>query len=479
MELAEGIRKLCEGWWEEVSDSARGEQRGFAERFLTMHGWSGLEPLSTDEGPAGASTLTYLLQANPGSALSAHFLSPGILRPPAEIVDRGLDFCETTRLLVQLARSKNAHYCLITDLFRSYLYDARAEDLLLHANSPSEFEREFGDVLARIEVAQGALDDLRRQPRSYVARQLREWALRWVEMLSTNMRVSPETAVLAIDRLFVLRFLANHDILRRPGWDYRKRYAELFRGGDNGALAEGCGERLISLFRVIRRDWHAELFAEEPRLDQALSNDAVAGPLLREFGLLSSTRFDRATILESFNYGDAAEKARVRMVPEEDHDRTAVLATQTADTVDDTRLALDLEDEGYRAITYWFDRLVSAYDRLGREFDASAYPATDVSQDMDLFAWSKLDAARPDALTDHFRHATEEGLVVYYASPRQFRTARLLLYLHLIQRYDETKTRFHEFPQVETALQPRPHMLDSDRQQIFGAPRGSDEWNAV
>jgi hypothetical protein len=146
------------------------------------------------------------------------------------------------------------------------------------------------------------------------------------------------------------------------------------------------------------------------------------------------------------------------------------------DGVDRARIEIDLQDEGYRAIFYWFDRLVNVYDRLGVEFEAKNCRPQQAPTDMDLFQWSELDANRPGALKDKFSHAIEHGCVFYYASPRQFRTARLLLYLHLISRYDQCKLRFTQFPDMSKPLQKRPAVLEADRRRIYQTSSGADEW---
>lgn len=477
MQTAYEIKKLCESWWEDLADATREEQQRFASRFLQLLGWGNVEPLEASPAGRHPSTLSYILRPASQPAIATHFVIPGSLESPGALVERCLDFCETARSLVDATRAFDLRYCFVTDLFRSYLYDTRTEELLLYADSPADFQREFGDVMSSAEVAQGALDGVRRQPRSYLARQLREWSHRWCESLAREIKSPTDLAALAVDRLFVLRFLVDQGILKRTGWRIQERFLQLLLQAA-GRQPEGCGKRLTALFHDAWLDWKAGLFAPEPKLDDVLEKDAISTPLLREFLLLSRTKFDLLTILESFNYGEATEKARVRMIPEENEERKSLLARLTLDTIDDARVELDLEDEGYRAIFHWFDCLATAYERLGKEFDADSHRRQDPTQEMDLFAWSEINAARPDALTDCFRHMVEKGLVIYYTSPRQYRTARLLLHLHLISRYREAKSPFAGFPRVEAALHRRPRLLESDRKRIYESPQ-TDHWDAV
>lgn len=473
MTTARDITKLCESWWETLADSTKTEQHRYAEQFLTLLGWN--HPPALDRQLPGA--LSYMLRGGAQSALVAHFLMPGALDSPRVLVERGLDFCPATRALGDATRAINANYAFITDLRRSYLYDIRTDELLLHADTPAQFNQEFGETLTRADIEHGSLEEIRRQPRSYLARQLREWAQRWCETLRADSQLPEELANQAIDRLLVLRYLFDHDILKRPGWRFQQRYAELLDAAFDAA-PQPCGQQLVTLFHDIWLDLKSSLFAATPPLDAALENDAFAAPLLREFSLLSRCKFTIATILESFNYGEAAEKARVRMIPEENTDRNAYLAMQTVKTVDDAHIEVDISDEGYRAVLQWFDKLVALYERLELDFSASAQPRQRDHEELDLFAWSELNATRPSALADRLHHAVEHGLTVYYTTPRQERTARLILYLHVISRYEQSKQRFSRFPSIEATLKPRPRILDSDRKRIYQSSVG-DEWEVI
>ena len=75
------------------------------------------------------------------------------------------------------------------------------------------------------------------------------------------------------------------------------------------------------------------------------------------------------------------------------------------------------------------------------EFTRGVRAAAPPPEAMDLFAWSEMDAQRPLALGDKLTHAVERGLVVYCATPRQRRTARLLLYLHAARCCERRRVR--------------------------------------
>jgi hypothetical protein len=455
------ITALCESWRGKLSASATSEQVRFAERLLALLGWEQPIPFSPRAQSEALGAKPFLLRAGGQNTVVAYFVLPGTLEPPVAVLERGLDFCEATRLLVDEARALNMPFVFVSDFYRAYLYDARTDELLLYAGEPRQFDAEFSPVLGKEDMARGSLEELRRQPRSAVARRLREWCQYWIDKLGTLEHLPEEQGALVIDRLLVIRYLFDHDVLRRTRWQLQQRFGDLSAEASKGRAA-GCGERLAKLFHDMWLDWRIDLFAPVPAIDAALS-DAVVAPMLREFGLLSRAKFSIATILESFNHGDPSEKMRVRMVPDENVERDSYLAKQSLATIDDARIEVDLMEEGYRAMFFWFDRVTALYERLEVDFDSQAERRAPEHTELDLFVWSEMEANRPEACGDILVHACERGFGVYYSSPRQYRIARLLLTLHLISRYDRSRRYVDRFPSLTNVMMKRPVVLSAER----------------
>ncbi|MFP4190631.1 MAG: hypothetical protein ACLFU6_01035 [Candidatus Hydrogenedentota bacterium] len=473
METIQQLEKLCESWWDHGPEPDRRKQTHFARQFLTLLGWGQPEPLvKEDEDEESALAVSFSLSGG-SRAILAHFVAPGILEPPGTLVDSNLDFCCATRILADEGYEYNADYVFITDLSRSYLYDMQTEELLLWANGADEFKGEFAQSLQYDAVAQGSLDELRRQPRSYTARQLREWRHRWGDAFAREAGVNEETAAAFFDRLVVVRYLLEREVLKRPGWRLRQEFCELVGQAMEG-VHKDSGKGFGGLCHDIYFDWQAAILAPSPQLDVLHGRDDLVGPCLGEFALLGRGKFNANTILESFNYGPADEKARVRMIPEENHQRRSLLNKATPATADQLQVEIDLLDEGYRAIPHWFDALVEVYQRLEKGMRTQQRVSSSDEENMDLLKWSEHSAHRPRALQEPYQHAAERGLVIYCASARQWRTARLVLYLHLIGRYDRDRDRFVQFPQLESALKPRPKTLSRDRDR--GAFSESSEY---
>lgn len=456
------VLRLCETWWDTVTDSARGEQCRFAEELLRLLGWDQPIPFTPREASGALPALPYVLRAGGQTAVAAYFVMPGTLDPPSAMRDHGLDFCPTTRALVDEARGLNVAYAFVTDLYRSFLYDVRTDELILWSDDPRAFDRDFTEVMHRANVERGALEEVRREPRSSAARRLREWCEHWITAVSKHGGIPGDTASVLIDRLLVMRYLFAHDILRRTKWRLQQRFGKLAALAGQ-AQPRGLARGLINLFHDMWFDWRIDLFEPKPELDRAIEDDEMIAALLSEFVLLSNGKFTIATILEKFNHGDPQEKMRVRMVPDGNEERDGALARQTVATVDQARIDIDVSEEGYRAIFYWFDKMVALYERLALDFDQRATEYLPETEEVDLFAWSEIDAERPGACGDKLAHACEKGIRVYWKGERQFRISRLMLTLHLISRYDQTRIPVNVFPSVKAAMEERPAILPADR----------------
>lgn len=451
------ITQLCEQWWAEMADAARPGQQRYATQLLYLLGWEVPLPFTPKEASSRLGAQPYLLRAGGQTSVAVYFLPPGVLESPGPLVERGLDFCRSTRVLVSEAQSINVHYVVATDLYRSYLYDALTDELLLHADTPSEFNEIMVPVLTQANMERGALEEVRRQPRSSMAAQLRDWCAYWSTQYIKTCGLSEARAATIIDRLLVTRYLFAKQVLRRTRWRLEQRFMQLVDRA-SGHRPEGAGRELNRLFQDMGQDWGIEIFAPDPYIDDAVANDVLTAAMLTEFGLMSRTRFSISTVLESFNYGDPAEKMRVRMVPCGNEERDRYLAQQSLRTVDQARVEIDLAEEGYRAIFHWFDKVVALYDRLEADFEQKAREEARLNGS-DLFDWGQQDAARPGACGDKLAYACENGISLYYETPQQFRIARLMMTLHLISRYHQLRQPVDRLPSLEYVLVPRPAVL--------------------
>ncbi len=457
------ISSLCNTWWSRVTSSARSEQQVFVRRLLALLDWDMPMPFTPPPAAEEMGAITYLLRGNGRSTVAACFLPPGLLESPSSVAARGLDCCPTTRVLLDALRSPAIHYLFISDLGRAYFYDAHTEELLVWSDDTAAFESKFQPLLKKGRVIHGILEELRRPSRNTSARQLREWALAWSDRLASSCRISGEHAGLLFDRLCVIYAVRGNNVFRRTRQRLLSRFEALAREAQHGAERSGTGRDLVCLFHDMWLDWRIGVFSPCAPLDHALEDDAITRAWLREALLHGQHKFTTATLLESFNYGDPVEKMRVRMVPEENPDREAYLYGHGLENVDAARILVDVAEEGYRAALFWFDRVVALYDQLTAEFDRKASKAAETAAETDLFAWSAANEGRPAACEDSLAHACHRGFGVLWSTPRQQRITRLLLTLHLINRYAERNESVERLPEFESLLEKRPQHLPPDR----------------
>lgn len=451
------LAQLCEAW-----QSAERDLQPCARRFLQVLGWEFPLPFSPGEAVEATGSVPYLLRAESGASLAALFVPPGKLEAPTRLVERGLDFCRMTRVLVNGLRPLNLRYLFISDMDHSFLYELEEDALLLYADHPGEFRTEIAPEIHRDAVNAGALDALRRPPRSVMARQLREWRAFWVSQFVQCAGCPDESAQVLVDRLLIIRYVFAHKIFRRTRAQFEKRFGNLTRACWQGGI-DGCGAELSAIFHDMWFDWRIDLFQPDTELEKAISVDALAARMLVDASLISQAKIDLPTVLESFNHGDPQEKLRVRMVPDSNEDREHYMATQSLNSIDDARIMVDVQEEGYRAIFCWFDRVVSLYEAFAADFDARNEGAGEEPAGMDLFAWSAVDASRPNACADVLAHACNHGFGIFCGDRRQYHIARLLFTMHLIDRYDARKRPVERFPNFEPIFEERPEVLHADQ----------------
>lgn len=211
----------------------------------------------------------------------------------------------------------------------------------------------------------------------------------------SNGRRAPRLSVSHSTASWPLRYLIEHDVLRGPDWSLAGKLDTVI-SSVAGAPSPGCGKRLTALFAAaLHRDWNAALFAPNSPVEALFEQDALTTPLLREFVLLSRAKFTIPTILESFNFGDASEKARVRRFPRREC-RAAGLPRPT-DLRHNRRSPHRTRRRGRRVSRdlSLVESLLEVYDRLESEFDASSNTRPEGSKDLDLFGWSEIDSKRP------------------------------------------------------------------------------------
>ena len=107
MRSAIDIQRLCESWWERLADSTRDDQHRFAEKFLSLLHWTDSDQVAPTAVPGLPSATAYVIRMKSHAPLVTYFTLPGMLEPPTAVVKRGLDFCETTRTLVDTNRYFN------------------------------------------------------------------------------------------------------------------------------------------------------------------------------------------------------------------------------------------------------------------------------------------------------------------------------------------------------------------------------------
>ena len=486
MSVEQKIVTLCDRWWTELSHSKSEPMKPVAAAWLGLLGWETGEPIYLEGAACG-----FAVESGLGQCIVFYFTLPGELETPSVLIEKGLDYCETTLMLVGEAQLEQYDYVVISDLNRSYVYDAKSDELLLYSDSPMFFVRDVMPDLLKEQVDLGALDEIRRDPGSTVARQLRVWSQRWATVMSREPYGSEGVADTIMDRVLVLRYLYDHSICESPNWSFKLQFRHVISAAYEESPAN-ARRAMLRLMDDMHRIWQSDMFAPDDSVRRIITRSVVMVEMIQELALMAKNKFTLSSILESFNFGEASEKARVRLVPEPNEDRELWLSGLTVADFGKAKLELDVLEEGYRVIPHWFDRLVKTVTRISREHDLSKVlpecmvtsPDFGQDADMDLFSWTEEqgsggDAAKPNEL-DVLSVCLGRLFLVWAASERQHRTARIVLLLHLIELYESGGYPFGVFPAMDHAIADRPSMLQADKAWVYqGRSEPGEEWDVV
>ncbi len=452
--------QIPESWWKWAQTSQGLERYRYIEDFFHRLGWKSFVPLPETETTKNTGALPFQLTSENGKGIYIVIVPEYLLTLPSKIKNRNLDFCPLSRLLLEEFSDEHSRYVLLTDFSKFHLYSIHDQTLIMWADYPAQFQMEMAPYILEPCVDNGSLDEIPHTPKSTMARELRDWNISWVKKFQQTTDISEEKANIIIDRFFILHHIFSYRIFWKTQEFLEERLLDLVDIAITQEKPEGIGEQLIALFHDMWFDWRIGCFQIDTEIDRVLSQDEISTELIYEYSLLSPHKFDIAVLLESFNYGDSLERMRIRMIPEPNPDREAYLHIQTKETIDRAQIEVDISEEGYRSILFWFDRLIKCYEML-EEKEKSTLPPLDTTED--LWTWSQRNNNIPATFRNKIQQACLHGFRIYYQNARQLRIARLLLTIHLIQLYSEYRHPLEKFPSIDHIFVKKPEPIPSER----------------
>ncbi len=449
-------------WWRLAYNSTGSERYRYSEDFFRRLGWEVFTPLPETNNMKHLGCFNFLLSTPNQKNLQAIIVPKDSIYPPSKLKNNYLDFCPVSRIILQETEKKYSPFVFITDFSKFHLYSIHDQTLVLWADYPAQFIHDLAPYLLSENVEKNSLEEIPRVTKSILAKELRNWFFYWQKKLYTTMKLPEEKSDILLDRFIVLHHVFSNQLFPRTREKFQIRFLELIENAMFDYKPETISEELIALFHDIWFHWRISPFQIDGEIDSALTDQELAVELLQNYLLLSPQKFEIPILLESFNYGDAQERMRIRMVPEPNPERELHLKNQSKETIDDAKIEIDIKEEGYRAILFWFDRLIKCYEDLeNREFPQQ--PNADNDSEEDLWTWGINYNSKPSALKDKIGFACSNGFKIIYQTPRQLRIARLILTIHLIELYAQKNPNLEKFPHIERIFIHKPAIIPSER----------------
>ena len=449
-------------WWRLAYNSVGSERYRYSEDFFRRLGWEIFIPLPETEIMKELGCFNFLLTTPNQKTLQVIIAPKDSIYPPSKLKNSYLDFCPISRIIIQEIEKNYSSHIFITDFSKFHLYSLQDQTLVLWADYPAQFIHDLSPYIIFKNVEKGILEEIPRVTKSVFAKEIREWFSYWHKKLLETAKLPDEKTDNLLDRFLILHHVFSNRLFPRTRENFQSRFLELIDRAVFNYDSEMLGEELIALFHDIWFHWRISPFQIDAEIDSALAQPDIAIELLQNYPLLSPNKFEIPILLESFNFGDAQERMRIRMIPEPKPERELFLRNQTKDTIDEVKIEVDIKDEGYRAILFWFDRLIKCYDDLEeREFPQQQNNENNFEED--LWTWGLNYNSKPSALKDKIGYACSNGFRIIYHTSRQLRVAKLILTLHLIELYAQKNPELEKFPYIEKIFIHKPAIIPSER----------------
>ncbi|MCX8064236.1 MAG: hypothetical protein N3G21_03605 [Candidatus Hydrogenedentes bacterium] len=449
-------------WWRLAYNSTGLERYRYSEDFFNRLGWETFTPLPETKTMRELGCFNFLLATPNQKTLQVIIVPKDSIYLPSKVKNNYLDFCPLSRILLQEIDKVYSAFIFITDFSKFHLYSLRDNTLILWADYPAQFIRDIAPYLLHENVTKDVLEEIPRVTKSIFAKEIRDWFSYWHKKLLETVKLPEEKTDTLLDRFIVLHNVFTNMLFPRMREVFESRFLTLVDEATWGSTNSNIGEELVALFHDIWFHWRIAPFQIDTEIDSILTESTIALEILQNFPLLSPQKFEMPVILESFNFGDAQERMRIRMIPEPNPEREMYLKTQTKNTIDNAKIEIDIRDEGYRAILFWFDRLIKCYEDIEEsEFSETSTNTKDTEDD--LLSWGINHNSKPSALKDKIGYACTNGFKILYQTSRQLRIAKLILTLHLIEIYAKRDLSVEKFPPLEQIFIHKPAIIPSER----------------
>lgn len=334
-----------------------------------------------------------------------------------------------------------ARHVAVTDGERTVLIDTSTECPVFLADTADRFDVVIRPVLARESVLDGSLRELPRKSFIMLARELRAWRVEWQTELAADPGIPQPAARAFLDRLMIVRAMIDSLVLDtesdRKLYEIQTAAVRELLASHRSGPDEWC--RYLS---TLNAEYGLDTLGLSESIDRLFEVGASGPDLCRNLLQQSRTKFTLPVVLESFNYGDPAEKCLVRMIPEFNDDIEFHLGGRIPDTMADTRISANLDELGYRGVLSLFDTLLKLYSEMNGTSDLRNRP-DDRSDNGN---------GHKNVVTDAPRYIMNNCLEVNVNSEQQHRVVALLLHLHLLHYHSRSRHPFNGFPCISACL---------------------------
>jgi len=378
-----------------------------------------------------------------------------ILPEISQLRNNFIDLNWEMRKIIELLRENyGLKYGVFTDTKITYLYNLKNEEVLLYTNSLDDFELKFLPGMKRKFIESGNIEKFPVRTPDLWGKELKFWMLQWHNKFSEYYKIPKPTLNLFFLRLFVITLLSKAFSNEKKSifeFGYEKIRSSNAKS-ENIEIADYA--KLPEIFQSFLNEYSIVICRYDQELDRlflrTVNIEKVLRKLIEDFLLLSCSKFTIPALISAFDCEESAQDyvfaefnkvkpSRIKFIP----------------TTDDYHpfYHISIEQDGYIEIVNAFDEAMINYELHNSWVERESALNRHMSVQLDIFVNNVVSMDEKGIITDFVKKFVESNCYIDVQNDNESYTSMLVLYIKMIEWYQNHKDYVRKFPDVYKVFQ--------------------------
>lgn len=366
-----------------------------------------------------------------------------------------IDFNWKVKKIIQFLNANyDLKYCVLTDIKSTYLYNIKSEEVLLYTSSLDDFELKFLPTLKREFIESGNIEKFPTKTPDLWGKELKFWMLMWHSKFSEYYPLPKSTLYLFFLRLIVISLISKGFDEDNKGFFevLYERGKRLNGNSDENEIPDYA--KLSQVFQNFLNEYSVVVCQFDQELDRlflrTVNIESVLKDLIENFLLLSCSKFTIPALISAF---DSEESAQDYVFAE--FNKVKPSQIKFIPTADDYHpyYHISVEKDGYIEIVNAFDEAMINYELHNSWVQRELTLNRRMSVQLDIFVNNVVSMDERGLITDFIKKFIESNCYIDVKNDNESYTSILILYIKMIEWYQNHKDSVRKFPDVYKVFQ--------------------------